>query len=546
MGASNRQVRLWTCLDYLLVGVGFWLVAPVPVALIRAPYDAGLFVRLANCLLAGEWLGRFDALTLAKGPFYPLFLAGCAAVGVPIQAGIEAVYLASAVVMARVLAQISGRAWAGTLCLALLVFNPACTDWSVGALMREPLYGALSLLVMALAARVCLCRGGVWWGVALGATWAAFWLTREEGVLLTPSLLVLAVWHFRGVLRPWRRCVANMLPAAAAVLTAVFLVLGVCAINEHYYGVFRSNDFTDGPFARAYGAMARIVPATWQRLTPISRDMRLRAYSVSAAARELQPFIEGDSAYLTADVLCPETGRPVCHDIPGASFMWALRDAVSRAGYYGNARLADGYYKRLARQIDTACDRGALPCLPPRSGFMPPLDLRDIAPLLGSLGHVAWDILLLGRAGPLVMPSTAAGADALAYAAVTRGSVIAPDAMARNARQAPGSPRWVVMRAASWVLEIGSAVATPAALIWLGLCAFLTRRTSASLVLAAALFLAIFLRIALLALLDATSIERQFRYESPAVALQLVLIALATAIKVGGDVPSPPNPPSSV
>ncbi len=654
MADSGARAQHWACLDVLLVAIGFWLVAPVPVALIGGPYDAGLFVRLANSLLAGQWLGTFDALTLAKGPFYPLFLAGCAAAGVPIQAGIEAVYLAGAVLMSRVLAHLSGRAWAASLCLALLVFNPACTDWSTGALMREPLYCALTLLVMALAARLFLCGGGMWWGVALGVAWAAFWLTREEGVLLVPSMLVLAAWYIwpfivAGVKRlhnSWVFVHAGLLqpilPPAAALGTALALVLGVSAINQHAYGVFRANDFTGGPFARAYGALARIVPDQWQRLTPISRDMRLRAYSVSDAARALQPFLEGESAPFTVDVLCNETPRPACHDIPGASFMWALRDATARAGYYGNARRADGFYKRLAREIDTACDRGALRCLPPRRGFMPPLSVHDAMPILASLGQVAADMLRLGRAGPLIMPSTAEGPDALAYATLTRGSAISPPARFIDApaweitgalstgdpavalsisgpaatsivsdwrvtpdpaantslhrdqgtanvfvadlRCAPadcrldlrspaatigswpvarlktgvildepqaalyidavkrlppfsrggdGDLRWAVMRAASSLLDSASLIAIPAALLWLAISAVRQRSPSPLLFLAAALLLAVILRMVLLALLDATSIERQFRYESPAVVLLLTVIAAATQIRSG-------------
>jgi hypothetical protein len=654
MEGNGARARHFACLDVLLVAIGFWLVAPVPVALIGGRYDAGLFVRLANSILAGQWLGPFDALTLAKGPFYPLFLAGCAASCVPVQAGIEAVYLAGAVLMARVLARLSGRAWAGTFCLALLVFNPACTDWSAGALMREPLYAALTLLVMALAARLFLCGGGMAWGVALGAASAAFWLTREEGVLLVPSVLVLAAWYFWpyivvGIMRLRHSLViANagrlppILPLVTALATGLALVLGVCAINQHAYGVFRSNDFQAAPFARAYGALARIVPDRWQRLTPISRDMRQRAYSVSEAARELQPFLEGDGAPFTVDVLCSETPRPACHDIPGASFMWALRDAVTRAGYYDNARRADGFYKRLAREIDAACDRSALRCLPPRRGFMPPLDRRDALPILASLGHVVWDMLLLGRAGPLVMPSTAEGADALAYAKLTRGSAISPPARfiaapaweitgalssvdpaaglsitgpaatsiasdwritpdpAANARlqRAGGTPkmfaadvrcapgdcrlelrgaggalgawamtqlkpgmilnekqvalymdvvkplptfsrhgdggvRWAVMYAVSWGLEAASLMAIPAALVWLAICAVRQRPRGPLLVLALALLLAVILRMALLALLDATSIERQFRYESPAVALVLAHLAVVLQIRGG-------------
>ncbi len=56
-------------------------------ALIANPqfsHDDLLFIRLAQNLAQGQWLGPYDNLTLSKGPFYPLWIAvriqvGCAA-----------------------------------------------------------------------------------------------------------------------------------------------------------------------------------------------------------------------------------------------------------------------------------------------------------------------------------------------------------------------------------------------------------------------------------------------------------------------------------
>ena len=456
MAGSFWRRRFFPCLDILLVGVGFWLVAPLPVALIGGPYDAGLFVKLADSVLAGDWLGRFDALTLAKGPFYPLFLAGCAALSVPIQAGIEGVYLAGALVMARVVSRLSGRAWAGSLCLALLVFNPACTDWSTGALMREPLYCALTLLVMALAARVFLCRGGAGWGVALGVAFAAFWLTREEGVLLLPSLFVLAAGYFlrftlvaASLLRGDSvfmdaRTFRTFWPPIVASVTASALVFCVCGINQHQYGVFRSNDFTHGPFPQAYGAWVRIrarsmaaPDADIARHAPARLCGQRRRGANCSPISKAMPRISPSMSHVRKPATCSAVTFPA-HPSCGR-----CATAVARAGYYANARRADGFYKRLAREIDAACDRHALPCLPPRHGFSPPLQTADARPILASLGHVVRDMLVLGRAGPLVMPSTAEGPEALAYQAITHGSAISPPA------RFIGAPAWQVTGALS-------------------------------------------------------------------------------------------------
>jgi hypothetical protein len=40
-----------------------------------AGHDDRLFVSLAENILRGEWLGEYNNLTLAKGPFYPVWIS---------------------------------------------------------------------------------------------------------------------------------------------------------------------------------------------------------------------------------------------------------------------------------------------------------------------------------------------------------------------------------------------------------------------------------------------------------------------------------------
>ena len=441
--------------DAVIFAIGLWLAGPLSIAKMGGLYDDYLFVRLANFLLQGRWLGPFDQLTLAKGPFYPLFLAGAVALGVPVQFAVETVYLLGALLLCRVAGALSGRPAIGTLCFALVALNPACTDWSTTMLMREPLYCGLTLLVLGLCAKVLLCGARSGWPLCLGAAAAAYWLTREEGVVLAPPVLLMLAWYFRAPLgaalsrlrrRPFpvgRSPKNPAWPPAVAAFTALSIVLAVCAINQHVYGVFRSNDFQTGPFPRAYGALARIIPAHWQRLTPISREARQQAYAVSPAFAELRPFIEANTAHLDIDVECDVTPRPACHDIPGQYFMWALRDAVTRAGYYGTAKRADRFYRRLAREIDGACARGALNCTGPRSGYLPPLRMADGLPLLRSLGHAAMGIAWLGGANPLNIFSQLQGNLTPAYDTLAFGTPVNPPQIYRDA------PGWQISGAIS-------------------------------------------------------------------------------------------------
>ncbi len=56
-----------------------WLVSAVPImGKAEALHDDALFARLAVSLLSGDWLGPYDSLVLAKGPFYSTWIAALA------------------------------------------------------------------------------------------------------------------------------------------------------------------------------------------------------------------------------------------------------------------------------------------------------------------------------------------------------------------------------------------------------------------------------------------------------------------------------------
>ena len=64
--------------------IRIWLIYGQTIYVPYAPHDDLLFVRLAYSLLNGEWLGPYTNLTLAKGPFYPLWIAATTLTGIPL------------------------------------------------------------------------------------------------------------------------------------------------------------------------------------------------------------------------------------------------------------------------------------------------------------------------------------------------------------------------------------------------------------------------------------------------------------------------------
>src|SRR6185436_15379624 len=101
-----------------IAALQLWLVAGLPVQLlVPAAVDDGLYLRNADRIAAGDWLGAYDNRTLARGPFYPLFVALASRAGVPIRAAQCAFYLAACALLLW-----SVRPWPGPRWTRLATF----------------------------------------------------------------------------------------------------------------------------------------------------------------------------------------------------------------------------------------------------------------------------------------------------------------------------------------------------------------------------------------------------------------------------------------
>lgn len=369
------------CLSRLILIESLRIIA-IPVA----GHDDGLFVRLAVSILNGEWLGPYNNMTLAKGPFYPIFLAANFMLGLPLKFSEHLLYLVSGIVF---LYALSG--FIKNRCLLLFIFiiyafNPVTTSESSLRVIREGIYPSLTVLV--LAGMIGLTSSAeksmkqiVMWALLAGLSLSAFWLTREEGAWIIPSVFILLVFNgwrghnrFKGHFWRPRFFIILLLPIVIGVLGVTL----VAAINKSHYDIFATNELKHDSFSSAYAAFLRVkhpegepiaMPPEWKSLISVPRSVTDALSRVSPAFRDIY-FNDVRGLWVNAN--CMHTTGP-CDEINGGYFLWALRDAVQNAGHYSDGKRAANYYRKLANEINAACDKRLLDCGPKRSFLVPPL-----------------------------------------------------------------------------------------------------------------------------------------------------------------------------
>ncbi len=414
--ASRHRANLaslWVCI--LIVAFSLWLRNGFPVhAVASANTDDFLFIRLAAAVRRAHWLGAYDNLTLAKGPFFPGFIAVNSLFHTPLKITEQAVYLAASAALALAVFRLTRSHVLGVLLFAVLAFNPVLWTESLARVIRDGLYISLALGLIAAFGLLwsqplfgAFSRGGeILAGLFTGGLAAAFWLTREEGIWLGPALAVLGA----GVLISLRAGTRVQFTRSTAMVfgVAAATIVTVASINFAVYRVFTDVEFRASGFLSAYGALNRVQHTSWQRYVVVPRDVREKVYGVSPAAAELRPHLEGASGDQWRRTGCTFQPAVPCTDILGGWFIWALRDAVALAGHSRSGGEAETFYTRLAGEIDAACDDGRLTCTGARASIAPPFRVEYLVDAVKVSPRFLETLLTFGQAEMVTLPNSGA------------------------------------------------------------------------------------------------------------------------------------------
>lgn len=385
-------------------------------AIANADYDDALFVKLADHLRHMEWLGPYNELTLAKGMFYPAFIAVAHVLRLPLVTAEQILYLTISFCFAYYLSQKTARHSLGLAAYVILAFNPVFWNPQLARIIREDVYISLSLavvlaflliffpLAVSRKNRIITFASAAAGGVLCGC----YWLTREEGIWLLPTVITIIVIAVLGRLfglqadprRIFFKSAPNLgefiAPTLLLIVGFSFVVGSVRAMNYFHYGEFEAVEFHADDFINAYGALSRVQQNEWRRYVVFPKDARDRAYSVSSAALELKPYFEGPKAAVWTAIGCYQQGGGECSEISSGWFMWALRGAAEDARSFKSGAEAMRFYKELATEINAGCTAKSIPCGPPRSSLAPAYRqeyffdtlhaAEKLAPILGGFG----------------------------------------------------------------------------------------------------------------------------------------------------------------
>lgn len=432
---TNSNARRWLVAAAVMTVFKLWLTSAQSIFAIGfAAHDDRLFLQLAEHLIQGHWLGPYDQMTLAKGPFYSLWAAFVFVLGVPLYFSQHLLYATACAAFVRACAPSLTSAAVQFALYAILLWNPMSYDASsLGRVLRQHVYSPQVILIFAGLIALYLRRNRplrqqLPWAITLGLAGSAFYLTREEAIWLAPSAVLLIAVSLGVAWREGRPTRTRMLQAlSAAALGMILPLLLVSAVNYHQYRWFGTVEFRASEFKAAYGAMTRVRTDEDLPFVPVTRKAREAMYAISPSFAKLRPHLEGAVGRGWAEASMSITKRPPEElEIAGGWMMWALRDAVAAAREAGNAGEAMAFYAAIAREINQACDDGRLTAGPHRSGFIPTLREGQLAAIGRTFVTFADFTLSYRRFSAYAPPSEGDESTLTLFRDITRGRLSQP------------------------------------------------------------------------------------------------------------------------
>lgn len=369
------------------------IAAEMPVKIyMQAGYDDALSINQALTILAGKWLGAYNAGTLTKGLSFTFFLIAnhFSQLSYPLFLCLFNIGAAFAIV--RALTPLIRNSYLSGLSFLFLIFSPAtlASEFSL-RVYRNSLVFAAVLFVLAGVLGLYLRRKDTIkrrlpWSIVLMIAFPFFWFLREDSIWLVPLYLVATICTLFGIIVQDRRLgttfkekcrnFGRSLKAASKkkigmnillLLAPVLLTLGeslvISKINEEHYGIFTTNDRTKTSFAKLTENLIQIDNSKYDSQSIAENSGIWVSKKTLAQAQKVSPTLakyhEGIN-WMVKDSIWPESWPVENGELPGDMFVWGLREMFQRAGLYKDGRENEKVFKKINQELEKGFETGQL------------------------------------------------------------------------------------------------------------------------------------------------------------------------------------------
>jgi hypothetical protein len=356
----------------------------------NSPHDDLLGVRVASNILEGNWLGNWDNLILGKPPGYSFYLA--LAHFFPFQLVVFnqivfclLAFVFSVIIKKSFLQEINYKDTISLILYVALIFNPFIFGTEMSRVYRTSAHAmfifSYSIILFYFMSAILeynsrkdtirtLRKKIFTTSVILGLNYAVLILLRSESywILIASVPSILFVFRKKYSENSNSKAKKEIIGSAVLLISITFVsylipISLIGQINNTAYGSSLIENYYSGGFAKAMKAWQKVENGKDPRpYVMVSRGQLQAVYKISPTAALLEPSLD----------LNPGQGWQIhpCNapiklcDNSGPWFPWQVRDAAISTGKVLNEVDFQNFFLEISRDIEFACQNGALMCGP--------------------------------------------------------------------------------------------------------------------------------------------------------------------------------------
>lgn len=355
---TKEKLIIVTVILLSLFRIGLTLKLPLAIYTDQL-YDDALLFKYAESILAGNWLGEYNNLTLVKGISYPIFIVLGQLLFMPYTLLLSVFNIGSAYLFVKAIEKVFKRKIFLPIIYIILIYSPVGFSF----LISQRLYRMAIIPYSVLAVFACTIgfylrrneelKNKLPWAIGSGIFLLFFWNIREDSIWIAPFIIVVTLLvvieylflsKYKGI-----KLIKNTLVAIIPTGILMFGILCISMVNFHYYGLFTTNDRSATYFADMMSLLYKMDAEDENKEVWISRDAIEKALDASKTFNSIRPSLESSMGAWSQE-----------GPIKGDLIAWTIRDAVQSAGYYKDPKETNKFYKKVVEELEAAYESGEL------------------------------------------------------------------------------------------------------------------------------------------------------------------------------------------
>ena len=337
---------------------------------VNLKYDDALMINQAVDLTSGNYLGKYSHLTLAKGIFYPLFIAILNICKIPYLVGLSLFYIGSIIIFTCSLFKIINNKYILYFIYLFLLLNPLSFSLMTfqkiyrNSLMSSLVFYLFGFLILLYKSYKQTVKKSILIAFFLGLFYFFITNTREDTMWFIPCFLIIFITAIYDIIKikQYKKILLFIIP----IITYLSFNNLLCFINYKNYNIYTTNELSGTNYSKAFLKILSIKdersiekvsihPNTYIKLAKISPNFNI-------LYNKLKEVKNIESLYLHNSVI-----------------IWVLREYAYLHGYYDNSMKAEKFWYEIANDIEYAFNNGTFEkeyMLP--SVFLVPFNKEDI------------------------------------------------------------------------------------------------------------------------------------------------------------------------